>query len=148
MKKSGVCRIFLYHFPRAPVPQSQNAAARFSPPLFKAHAAAMAGEPRLPCARGAGTAIEDLNAVTEGLYPLIRYSVCTFIVYPLFFCNQKKSRSPPTAVPDGVPNGVFSISLFCPTVLTARRPFRTYKALPQGKRYIKNPLYRLRRHLP
>ena len=52
------------------------------------------------------------------------------------------------AVPDGVPNGVFSIYLFRPTVLTARRLFRTDKALPQGKRYIKNPLCRLRRHLP
>ena len=64
------------------------------------------------------------------------------------FCNQKKSRFHPTAVPDGVPNGVFSIYLFRSTVLTARRLFRTDKALPQVKRYIKNPLCRLCRHLP
>ena len=83
-----------------------------------------------------------------GVVSATSYCVYAFYCLPLFFCNQKKSRFHPAAVPDGVPNGVFSIYLFRPTVLTARRPLRTEKALLQGKRYIKNPLCRLRRHLP
>ena len=43
------------------------------------------------------------------------------------------------AVPDGVPNGVFSVYIFCPTVLTVRRLFYTDKAALQGKRYIVTP---------
>ena len=102
---------------------------------------------RLPCVRGAGTAIKDLSAVTEGLY-LRPVTAFPLLLFTPLFCNQKKSRFHLNAVPDGDPNGVFSIYLFRPTVLTARRLFRTDKALPQGKRYIKNPLCRLRRHLP
>ena len=46
------------------------------------------------------------------------------------------------AVPDGVPNGVFSIYLFRSAILTARRLFRTDKTALQGKRYNRNPLRR------
>ena len=43
------------------------------------------------------------------------------------------------AVPDGDPNGVFSIYLFRSAILTARKLFRTDKAALQGKRYITTP---------
>ena len=42
---------------------------RISAPLCKVRPAATESESWLPCARGAVTAVKDLNAVTEGLYP-------------------------------------------------------------------------------
>ncbi len=114
----------------------------FSAPPCKAHTEGLQSESRLPCARGAGTAVKDKNAVTEGLYPPTGYSVYTFRSLPRSFVTKRKAVFFLNAVPDGVPNGVFSIYLFRSAILTARRLFRTDKATLQGKRYNRNPLRR------
>ena len=47
-------------------------------------------EPWLPCVRGAGTAIKDLNAVTEGLYRRPAIAFTLFNVYPFSFVTKRK----------------------------------------------------------
>ena len=55
---------------------------RISAPLCKVRSEGLWSESRLPCVRGAGTAIKDLNAVTEGLYLRPVTAFALFNIYP------------------------------------------------------------------
>ena len=77
--------------------------------------------------------------MTEGLYRRQVIAFTLFTVYPFSFVTKRKAVSTLNAVPDGDPNGVFSIYLFRSAILTVRKLLLTDKAALQSKRYIITP---------